>query len=213
MNEASCVSTLICRYPALECCGADLVRAIDALVAVYESGGKLLICSNGGSASDGEHIVGELMKGFMLPRPIPDTQTSRLKEVGGELGAEIASRLQGGLAAVSLSSHHALVTAIANDTHGSMIFAQQVQGLGREGDGLLGISTSGNSTNVINAFITAKSLGMTTIALTGRSGGKVLPWVDLAIRVPADSVVEIQELHLPIYHCLCMALERHFFGL
>jgi len=190
----------------------DLVQAINTLIAVYESGGKLLICGNGGSASDGEYIVGELMKGFILPRPIPETQASRLREVGGELGAEIASRLQGGLAAVSLSSHHALVTAIANDIHGHMIFAQQVQGLGRQGDALLGISTSGNSMNVLNAFITAKALGMTTIGLTGRSGGKILPWVDVAIRVPADNVVEIQELHLPIYHSICMALEWHFFG-
>ena len=152
------------------------------------------------------------MKGFMLPRSILDVQASRLKELAGELGVEIASRLQSALPAVSLSSQHALITAVANDTHADMIFAQQVQGLGKYGDAILGITTSGNSRNVINALITARSLGMTTLSLTGRSGGKALSWVDVAIRVSADNVVEIQELHLPVYHYLCMALESHFFG-
>lgn len=206
------LSSLISRYPVLDSCKHDLAQAVAVLITVYESNGKLLVCGNGGSASDSEHIVGELMKGFMLPRPIPDTQANRLKEVAGELGIEIASRLQSALPAVSLSSQHALITAVANDTHSDMIFAQQVQGLGKPGDAILGITTSGNSRNVINGLITARALGMTTLVLTGRSGGKALPWVDVAIRVPADSVVEIQELHLPVYHYLCLALESHFFG-
>lgn len=206
------LSTLIRRYPVLECCERELAQAVDALIAVYESGGKLLICGNGGSASDSEHIVGELMKSFMLPRPISETQANRLKEIAGDLGVDIANRLQQGLAAISLTSQHALLTAVANDIQGNMIFAQQVQGLGKPGDALLGISTSGNSANVLNALITAKTLGLTTLALTGRSGGKILPWVDVAIRVPEDHVAEIQELHLPVYHYLCIALEWHFFG-
>ena len=206
------LSTLLRRYPVLKCCEPELAQAVDTLIAVYESGGKLLICGNGGSASDSEHIVGELMKCFMLPRPISESQATLLKEIGGEMGADIAARLQQGLAAISLTSPHALLTAVANDMHGSMIFAQQVQGLGKFGDALLGISTSGNSANVLNALITAKAIGLTTIALTGRSGGKILPWVDVAIRVPEDGVAEIQELHLPIYHYLCMAVEWYFFG-
>jgi D-sedoheptulose 7-phosphate isomerase len=206
------LSALIRRYPVLDSSKHDLAQALEVLINVYESNGKLLVCGNGGSASDCEHIVGELMKGFMLPRSILDVQASRLKELAGELGVEIASRLQSALPAVSLSSQHALITAVANDTHGDMIFAQQVQGLGKCGDAILGITTSGNSRNVINALITARSLGMTTLSLTGRSGGKVLSWVDVAIRVSADNVVEIQELHLPVYHYLCMALESHFFG-
>ena len=206
------LSTLVRRYPVLDACQAELSRAVDALISVFESGKKLLICGNGGSASDSEHIVGELMKGFNLSRPIPVAQAVRLKEVAGELGSEIGSRLQLGLPAISLTSQHALMTAIANDIDGSMIFAQQVQGLGSQGDALLGISTSGNSRNVLNAFVTAKARNMITIALTGKSGGKVLPWVDFAVRVPADTVVEIQELHLPVYHYFCMSLECHFFG-
>lgn len=152
------------------------------------------------------------MKGFMLPRPIPVAQANRLKEIAGELGVEMGSRLQTSLPAISLTSQHALITAVANDTHGDMIFAQQVQGLGKSGDAILGITTSGNSRSVLNAFINAKALGMATLALTGRSGGRILPWVDVAIRVPADNIVEIQELHLPVYHYICLALESHFFG-
>lgn len=206
------LSALLGRYPVLESCRNDLEAVVAALIKVYESGGKVLICGNGGSASDSEHIVGELMKGFMLPRPISKEQAARLEESAGEMGVEIAARLQGALPAVSLTSQHALIMAVANDTHGDMIFAQQVQGLGKPGDAVLGISTSGNSRNVISAFITGRSLGLTTLALTGRSGGKLLPWADVTVRVPADTVIEIQELHLPVYHYLCLALESHFFA-
>ena len=201
------------RYPALAACRADLGAAVDLLAGTFRQGGKLLLCGNGGSASDCEHITGELMKGFLKRRPLPADETTRLVAAGGEeLGHAIAARLQGALPAVSLPSCVALGTAVLNDTHGDMIYAQQVHGLGRAGDVLLGISTSGNARNVLHACVVARARGMKTILLTGRTGGTLLPYADVAIRAPADGVVEIQEFHLPIYHALCMELEETFFA-
>ena len=203
---------LIERYPALAACRDDLRAALDGLTEVFHAGGKLLLCGNGGSASDCEHIVGELMKSFLKSRPLPATETEKIVAAGGaDLGGEIAGRLQGALPAVALTSCISLGSAVLNDTHGEMIYAQQVYGLGRAGDALLGISTSGNARNVLNACVVARARGMRTILLTGRTGGKLLPYADVAIRVPADHVVEIQEYHLPIYHALCLALEETFF--
>lgn len=205
------LSRLIERYPILESCFDDLTAALAALHEVFVSGRKLLLCGNGGSAADCEHIVGELMKGFMKPRNIPTVATAKIEKAGGRNGAEVASRLQGALPAIALTSQVSLNTAVSNDTHAEMIFAQQVYGLGRKGDAVLGISTSGNSRNVVNAFIVARALELRTIALTGRSGGLLPPFADVIIRVPADTVLEIQELHLPVYHALCVELEERFF--
>ncbi|MEI6432373.1 MAG: SIS domain-containing protein, partial [bacterium] len=161
--------------------------------------------------ADSDHIVGELMKGFLRPRRLPAPVQERLARGSQEIGPHLAAGLQGALPAISLCGHHALLTAIVNDNGADYVFAQQVYGLGREGDTLLGISTSGNSRNVLYAVEVARTLGMHTIALTGRSGGAMAARMDIAIRVPADTAVAIQELHLPVYHALCSALETRFF--
>lgn len=187
------------------------MAAYRALVDTFSGGGKLLTCGNGGSAADSEHIVGELMKGFLHPRPLPAAEKAALTQQAGSLGERIASGLQGALPAISLTSQTALNTAVLNDNDPELIFAQQVYGLGRPGDGLLGISTSGNSLNVVCAVQVAKLKGLRTIALTGRSGGRLLGEVDVCIRVPAERVTEVQEYHLPVYHAICLMLEAHFF--
>jgi D-sedoheptulose 7-phosphate isomerase len=211
-QRGSGCTQLIARYPALDCCCSDILATIAALRSVFSSGKKLLVCGNGGSAADSEHIVGELMKGFLKKRPIGEPARERLAAVAGREGAEVAANLQGALPAIALTSQVSLTSAISNDTDSNMVFAQQVYGLGDAGDALLGISTSGNSSNVINAFIVAKALGVQTIALTGRSGGRLASLADIAIRVPADGVAEIQEFHLPVYHALCIDLEEAFFS-
>ena len=200
------------RYPILAPCEPDLTTALAILTNAYENGHKLLVCGNGGSAADSEHIVGELMKGFLQPRRISAADTARLTKAAGELGRSIAAKLQTALPAISLVSQTSLISAITNDTSGEMVFAQQVYGLGQPGDVLLGITTSGNSANIIQAVVVAKTFGLKTIILTGRAGGTVAPMADTAIRVPAESVLEIQELHLPVYHWLSIELEERFFG-
>lgn len=207
----SSLPSLFERYPVLHACEKDLKAAFDVIVSAYRSGNKLLICGNGGSAADSEHMVAELMKGFLKRRPISAAHTAQLEQAGGPAGKDIANRLQGTLAALSLPSQVSLVTAIANDLDYDMIFAQQVYGLGRPGDVLLGISTSGKSKNVSNAILVAKAFGVKSIALTGRSGGALAPLADVAIKVPSDDVAEIQELHLPVYHWLATELEATFF--
>ena len=204
------LQSLFDRYPTLRPCERDLRAAFDLLAAVYRNGNKLLVCGNGGSAADSEHIVGELMKGFLNRRPISAADAAKLEAVAG--GKEIASRLQGTLAAISLPSQMSLLTAVANDGDYDLTFAQQVYGLGRAGDVLLAISTSGNSPNVCNAAIVAKAFGLKSIALTGKSGGNLAPLADIAIKVPSDNVAEIQELHLPVYHWLSTELEATFFA-
>lgn len=206
------LSSLLERYPILQGCQEQLSSALDLLVTAYQAGNKLLVCGNGGSAADSEHMVAELMKGFLKRRPIPSSHLAQLEAVGESDGKAIGSRLQGALAAISLASPLSLTSAIANDIDFEMIFAQQVYGLGRPGDVLFGISTSGNSKNVVNAVIVAKALGLKTIVLTGRSGGALAPLADTAIKVPADDIAEIQELHLPVYHWLSTELEETFFN-
>src|SRR5213075_759666 len=204
------LSSLFERYPKLQACERDLRAAFDLLAAAYRNGNKLLICGNGGSAADSEHIVAELMKGFLKRRPISAEDAAKLEAAGGN---EIASRLQGALAAISLPSQMSLLTATANDGDYDLTFAQQVYGLGRPGDALLAISTSGKSRNVCNAVIVAKAFGLKSIALTGKSGGELATLADIAIKVPSDNVAEIQELHLPVYHWLSTELEATFFPL
>jgi D-sedoheptulose 7-phosphate isomerase len=205
------LTLLLKRYPALQGSERELEAAFELLVAAYQNGNKLLICGNGGSAADSEHMVAELMKGFLKRRPIPAVHATQLEQTGGPAGEAIAGRLQGTLAAISLPSQVSLVTAIANDLDYDMIFAQQVYGLGRAGDVLLAISTSGMSKNVSNAVLVAKAFGLKSIVLTGRTGGELAPLADVAIKVPSDNVAEIQELHLPVYHWLSTELEETFF--
>jgi D-sedoheptulose 7-phosphate isomerase len=195
------LASLLARYRVLEACEKELIAAFELLAAAYKNGNKLLVCGNGGSAADSEHIVAELMKGFLKRRPISAEQVAQLEKSGGASGKTIAGRLQGTLAAISLPSQMSLL----------MVFAQQVYGLGRPGDVLLAISTSGTSKNVCNAVIVARAFGLKSIALTGKSGGDLASLADVAIKVPADNVAEIQELHLPVYHWLSTELEAEFF--
>jgi D-sedoheptulose 7-phosphate isomerase len=204
------LSRLIDKYPELIVCEADIAKAFEILKTCFSNGGKVLLCGNGGSAADAEHIVGELMKGFMSKRPVPQSMREKLAQFGVE-GTYLADNLQGAMPAISLASHIALMTAVANDVSADMVFAQQLYGLGREGDVLIGISTSGNSVNIVHALQVARALGMYTIGLTGR-GGRMSMLCDAAIRVPFDSTPDVQERHLPIYHALCMMLEEALFS-
>lgn len=198
-------------HPSLLPVLPDIGRAFDLLADGFRGGGKLLLCGNGGSAADCDHIVGELMKSFLRPRPLSAALCATLREQAGLDGEILAERLRGGLPAVSLTGHPALALALANDVCAEVVFAQQVVALGRPGDVLLGLSTSGNSRNVIQAFNTARALGMRTVLLTGEGGGQLMPLADMAVRVPAGTVVGVQELHLPVYHAWCAALEAEFF--
>ena len=199
------------RYSALEGVKSQIREAYEILAACYESGGKLLIAGNGGSCADAEHIVGELMKGFVKRRAVSADFAKRLVEVDPERGKELAEKLQGGLPAIALTGHPGLSTAYLNDVDGEMIYAQQTYGYGRKGDVFLGISTSGNSKNIMYALTAAKTIGMKTIGLTGKDGGLLKKAADIAIVVPETETFKIQELHLPVYHALCLMLEERFF--
>ena len=208
------IDELLKRYPALEICRDDLNSAVAVLCEGFRGGHKLLTCGNGGSAADSMHIVGELMKGFILPRSIKDFDSDFYDKLTANYPDDaeyFAKNLQCGLPAISLVGETALTTAFANDQASDLAFAQQVLGLGVKGDVLLAITTSGNSANVLHAVKVAKVKELKTIALTGRLGGKVKNLADISICVPADSAHTIQELHLPIYHMLCLAAENEFF--
>lgn len=206
------VDELIFRYPQIEHLRKDIIDAYNILKECYENDGKLLIAGNGGSAADSEHIAGELMKRFKLSRYVPDDFAQRLISIDTERGKALAHNLERSLMAIPLVAHEALTTAYINDVDGLGVFAQQLYGFGREKDVFLAISTSGNSKNIINAAIVAKAMGINIIGLTGKNGGELLKFADVIIRVPEEETYLIQELHLPIYHCLCMMLEKHFFG-
>ncbi len=206
------VDLLTERYPALEVCRSDILKAYEVIEVCYEHDGKLLIAGNGGSAADSEHIAGELMKRFKTPRPVPAEFAEKLRAVDPVIGAELAKNLERGLMAIPLVAHEALSTAYINDVDGLGVFAQQLYGFGRPGDVFLGISTSGNSKNVISAAVVARALGVKVVGLTGAGGGKLAEAADVAIRVPSTETYMIQEYHLPVYHCLCLMLEDRFFG-
>lgn len=209
------VDTLIQRYPKLSACEKDLRAAVELICESYRTAGhKLIVCGNGGSAADSEHIVGELMKGFLLPRKLEGELAEKIRKVCGEDANYFLDNLQGTLPALSLVNQVSLNTAFANDQAPDLSFAQQILGMGNEGDVLLAISTSGNSTNVIYALEMAKVKGVKTIALTGKKGGKIVAnqLADVTICVPDDETYRIQELHLPVYHMLCIAAENEFFG-
>ena len=205
------IDLLVKRYPLLEVCKDDIINAYLVLEECYENGGKLLVAGNGGSAADAEHIVGELMKGFKLPRKPSDEFAKKLKEVDEELGTILAENLQGALPAIALDGHPALTTAYMNDCEPLLCFAQQVNGFGNKNDVFLGISTSGNSKNILFAASVAKSKGMKIIGLTGQKDSKLSQAADVCIKVPETETYMIQELHLPVYHCLCLMLEESFF--
>ena len=199
-------------YPKLESCRAEIVKATEAMILCYQNKGKLLVCGNGGSAADSEHIVGELMKEFALPRKLSEDTKNEFREMFGEKAEYLCDNLQYALPAISLVSETALSTAYSNDNAADLYFAQQVWGHGQPVDVLLGITTSGNSSNVIHAVEVAQYKKMTTIALTGRSGGNIKDMADITIVVPEKETFRIQEYHLPIYHALCAAVENEFFG-
>lgn len=202
---------LIDRFPKLIVCRKDIWQAYELLETAYSNGGKLLVCGNGGSASDSEHIVGELMKEFKLKRKVYGEQAVALKNIDADMGQVLADNLQGALPAISLTGHSALQTAFMNDAVPELVFAQQVNGYGNTNDVFLGISTSGNSKNVLYAAVTAKSKGLKIIGLTGANDNKLMAFSDVCIRVPETETYKVQELHLPVYHCLCLMLEEKFF--
>lgn len=193
---------LLARYPGLAGCEQDIEKVVELIIDTYKAGGKVLICGNGGSASDSSHIVGELLKGFLNPRTVTDERIS----------ADLRGDLQGSLPAISLCCQEALMTAFSNDVKPDMVFAQQVYGLGKKEDLVIGLSTSGNSVNVVNAIRVAKDLGIKTVAMTGAGGGKLNELADVTIKAPETETYKIQEYHLPIYHYLCAKTEEYFFG-
>lgn len=192
---------LLERYPALAVCEEDILKASRLLISTYKNKGKVLVCGNGGSAADSEHIVGELMKGFLKHRPVED----------GRIPKELRFGLQGALPAISLVSQSSIFTAYSNDADPKMCFAQLTYGYGQKGDLLIGISTSGNSENVVAAVEVAKAIGMNTLCLTGEKESKLSLSADVCIKAPAAETYKIQEYHLPIYHYLCKETEKEFF--
>lgn len=206
------VDLLIERYPVLKACEQSIIDAYLVMEECYVNDGKLLIAGNGGSAADSEHIAGELMKRFKTPRPVTSEFADKLKSIDPVRGENLAHNLERGLMAIPLVAHEALSTAYINDVDGLGVFAQQLFGFGRPGDVFLGISTSGNSKNVMSATVVARAIGLKVIGLTGAKGGELAEVADVAIKVPETETYMIQELHLPVYHCLCLMLEDRFFG-
>lgn len=206
------IEELIARYPQLSCCRDQVEEASRMLIRCFSSGHKLLVCGNGGSCADAEHIVGELMKGFLKKRPLSEEIRNKMKKENPALEDSLLDQLQCGLPAIALTGSPALSTAFANDVNPQLIYAQQVIGLGESGDILLGISTSGNAANVYAAAQVARGLEMEVIGLTGRDGGLLKSCADVCIIVPETETYKIQELHLPVYHALCAAAEAYFFN-
>lgn len=206
------INSLLGSYPKLNVCKNDIIQAYEILRKCYSQHHKLLICGNGGSAADSEHIVGELMKGFTLPRKVPAEMSKKFTQVDNDLGNVLAEILQGALPSIALTTHTALSTAFMNDCQPVLVFAQQVYGYAQKGDCFLGISTSGNSQNVLYAAVVAKAQGLSLIGLTGAKQNKLERYCDVCIHVPETETYKIQELHLPIYHCICLMLEDYFFG-
>lgn len=211
MKETTTIlfNELFVRYPKLTVCKEDILKTFEILCETYQTGKKLLVCGNGGSAADSEHIVGELVKSFRKKRPLPDLEIAELSKT--EEGATLAKVLEGGLKAISLTSHLALSTAFSNDNEPSAVFAQQLYVLGDRSDTLLTISTSGNSKNCVYATKVARLKGIKVLALTGEKDSILAQESDVCIKVPERETFKVQELHLPIYHCLCAMLEEEFF--
>lgn len=205
------LNELLKRYPCLEKTREDIIKAENALITAFKNGNKLLICGNGGSCADCEHIVGELMKGFLSKRPLSEEQKAKMKANCSEINDKYLSLLQRAVPAIALPSFTALNTAFCNDVEPELVFAQGLMGLGKKDDILLCISTSGNSKNVVAAALTAKALGIKTIGLTGKTGGKLKSICDICVCVPETETFKVQELHLPVYHYLCARVEEKLF--
>ena len=206
------LTDLLNRYPQLADCKEDILLALDTIIKCYEVKGKLLLCGNGGSAADCDHIVGELMKDFLIKRPLDESQRARMKKKLPKIEDAVLDNLQCGLPAISLPSITGFNTAFCNDRNAELVYAQGVLALAGSNDVLVAISTSGNAKNVLRAAEVAKGLGLTVVGLTGESGGAIRPLCDVCIRVPQKETYKVQELHLPVYHYLCAATEKHFFG-
>lgn len=201
------IDLLLKHYPELSDCEGAIQAAVLSILDMYRNGGKLLLCGNGGSAADCSHIAGELLKGFLLQRPIPDSDRTRLAELQNR------ESLQRGICALSIPDQGAVLSAYANDELPDMVYAQLIYAMHRKGDVFLGISTSGNAKNVLYAAQCAKGLSMPTIALTGQNGGALAAVCDIKIRVPATETYRVQEYHLPVYHAICAQVEETLFGL
>lgn len=212
MSAVTQLDLLIERYPVLSVCREEIYQAFMLLKETYLNDGMLLVCGNGGSGADSEHIVGELMKEFAIRRPLKEQDKAVIMEAAGEHGELLAKHLQGSLPAIPLTGNIALSTAFANDAVPELVFAQQVYGYGKTNSALLGISTSGNSLNVIYALEVARAKKMFTIGMTGEGGGKMKELCDVCICVPSKMTYQVQELHLPVYHTLCLMIEEEFFG-
>ena len=204
------IKELIERYPALAVCEKDIRAAASAIIDSYKAGGKLIVAGNGGSAADSDHITGELLKSFVKKRKPDQKFLDALSAIDPDTGSYLSDKLQGSLPAIALTNNSALMTASLNDVDGNVLFAQQVMGFGKKGDVFLGISTSGNSKDVIYALAVAKALGVKTVALTGKTGGKCKAVADISIVVPENETFKIQEFHLPVYHALCLTIEEYF---
>ena len=205
------MESLYTRYPVLEACRKDIEAATDAIIDTYKKGGKVLLCGNGGSCADCDHIVGELMKGFLLRRPVSNEFEELLAKEGGEEGRALAKNLQGSLSAISLPGQTALVSAYCNDVEPAAVYAQLVLGHGNPEDVLICMSTSGNSKNIYYAALVAKAKGVKTIGMTGQKDSRLSAICDICIQVPETETYKVQELHLPIYHYLCAEVEKYFF--
>ena len=212
MNINSFQDFLSARYPVLTGLKGAIEEASGAIIDCYLNGGKILVCGNGGSSSDADHMVGELMKRFELERPLQEDIKKKLTGVAGQRSKYLTRNLESGLPAISLSAHTALTSAIANDMGASLVFAQQVIVYGTGNDLLLAISSSGNSQNVVDACITARAIGLKVIGVTGIKGGKMKQFCDILINVPEKRTALVQELHLPVLHTLCLIVENYFYG-
>lgn len=210
-NDLSNLDFLLERLPELEACKEQIIAAYEILADCYDRGACVYTCGNGGSAADAEHMVGELLKGFVRKRPLCDEDKAAFLALSAEEGAVLAEKLQYGLPAVSLMSQLSINSAVSNDLGGELGAAQQLFGLGMPGDVLVAFSTSGNAKNVAYAAQVAKFRDMKIIGLSGRKGGKLAELADVCIRVPEDETYLIQELHLPVYHCLCIMIEARYF--
>ena len=206
------IDLLMKRYPVLEACKEEIIGGYELMEECYKNGGKLLIAGNGGSAADSEHIAGELMKRFKIPRSIPEDLKKKLIEIDSVRGENLSKNLERPLMAIPLVAHEALTTAYINDVDGLGVSAQQLYGFGRAGDLFLGITTSGNSQNVMSATVVARALGIKVLGLTGENGGELSQVANVCVKVPETETYMVQELHLPVYHCWCLMLEDKFFG-
>lgn len=204
------IDELCIRYPVLSVCKNDIEKAAEALIESFENGGKLLVAGNGGSCADSDHISGELLKSFVKKRRPSVDLLDSIRKINPETGDYLSDKLQGSLPVIALTNNTALMTASLNDVDGNVMFAQQVNGYGKEGDVFLGISTSGNSKDIVYPTVVAKAKGLMTVALTGKDGGKLKGIADICIVVPEQETFKIQELHLPVYHALCLEIEEYF---